>query len=110
MTVFQQKIKALESILQVCSHNNCKLLYATVVGSHAYGNATPDSDLDVRFVFLAPENHYLGFGSKDHISIGGEDVSGYEIKKWILLLTDNNPTTLEMLFMEPESKNTSFSL
>lgn len=90
-------------LMSECAKRNLTLLYATVVGSVAYGNATKDSDLDIRFVFAAQSEHYLGFGGSDSLNVENNDIFGYELKKWCQLLLTNNPTVLEMLFMEPES-------
>lgn len=97
------KYNLLSKVQEKCQENNLELLYCTIVGSHAYGNDTEDSDADIRFVFAAPENFYLGFGGKDTLTIDTEDTFGYELRKWILLLAENNPTVLEMLFMENDS-------
>lgn len=93
------KIIILNKVHKECQKNNCKLLYAIITGSHAYGMANELSDIDCRFVFLSPEEHYLGFGGIDSMPIDGQDIFGYEFRKWILLAYKNNPSVLEMLFM-----------
>ncbi|HNC56721.1 MAG TPA: nucleotidyltransferase domain-containing protein [Leptospiraceae bacterium] len=103
MNLEEKKQEVLRDVQERCASLNYTLLYATVVGSHAYGNSTPESDVDVRFVFAAPEAHYLGFGGKDSLTIETEDVFGYEFVKWSKLLLENNPTVMEMLFMDVES-------
>lgn len=98
-----QKLKAISEVLAACNKESVTLLYATVVGSVAYGNATSNSDLDIRFVFASTPERYLGFGGIDSLTVKTEDIFGYELGKWIQLLLSNNPTVMEMLFMESES-------
>ena len=98
----QQKSEMLKTIQTQCAENDYKLLYAAITGSHSYGMATENSDIDARFVFAAKDSFYLGFTGKDSFSINGEDVSGYEFKKFIWLAYKNNPSVLEMLFIPDE--------
>lgn len=91
------------SVAEACKNKECELLYALVSGSHCYGIATENSDIDIRFVFAGSEKHYLGFSNIDHITIGSEDIFGYELKKYAKLAAAGNPSVLETLFVD--SKN-----
>lgn len=97
----------LDLVKEECNKKSYTLLYATLAGSHAYGNSTPESDVDIRFVFAAPIEKYFGFAAKskehDSLAIDGNDVFGYQVSSWVQLLLSNNPTVLEMLFMEDAS-------
>ena len=79
-----------------------KLLFCVVTGSKAYGLANAGSDTDIRFVYSNPLNYYLGFDSsyKDSMPIGGNDVFGYELKKFVRLCASSNPSALEVLFSD----------
>ena len=51
--VIQSKLHEIEK------KQNVKILYAVESGSRAWGFASPDSDYDVRFVYVRPMEHYL---------------------------------------------------
>ncbi len=74
------------------------LLFECVTGSRAYGTETPDSDTDLRGVFVAPRAAFFGFGVPDQVSDAKNDETYYEISRFIGLLAANNPSLLEMLF------------
>lgn len=85
MLSFEEKLKALELVVQASKKNGYTLLYATIVGSLAYGNATNNSDIDVRFVFAGKPELYLGFGGKDSLTVGTEDTFGSVLDNLIYL-------------------------
>ncbi len=66
-------------------------------GSHAYGLATPGSDLDERGVFLAPRDRFLAGDAPAQLSDPTNDVVYYELGRFLELLGKANPTALEML-------------
>jgi len=86
------------------------------VGSHAYGTNTPQSDIDIKGVCIAPLEYYLGFkefqqkdggwvdtndppSGKFPILEGIKDCCIYDLKKFLQLAANNNPTLLEMLWL-----------
>lgn len=86
-------------------------------GSHAYGTNTPYSDVDVRGIFVANEDHYFGLhkieqkdgGWLDESDTGiGEipilgttkDTCLYELSKYIRLASNCNPNILEMVWQD----------
>lgn len=71
--------------------------YLLISGSHLYGTANESSDVDFRGVFVADIDDRLGFSYKEDIDFG-EDGKLYEVKKFMKLLTDNNPNILEWIF------------
>lgn len=83
-----------------------QLLYATIVGSHAFGYALPTSDLDVRGVHLLSLHHILGLDAQMHETIEvREQEAGvtiefatHDLKKVISLLLKGNGNVLESLF------------
>lgn len=81
--------------------NQVKILYAVESGSRARGFASPDSDYDVRYVFIRPIKDYLRIDPlPDHIDgplDEVQDYSGWDIKKALGLLGKSNPSLLEWL-------------
>jgi predicted nucleotidyltransferase len=78
------------------------IVFETVSGSKAYGTDTPESDTDIRGVFVQPLEDVLKYGRVEQVSDETNDVTYYEIGRFIKLLSDNNPNVLELIAM-PES-------
>jgi hypothetical protein len=74
------------------------ILYECITGSKAYGLASPQSDTDIKGVFITPEDRYYGFAYEDQINNETNDISYFEIGKFLNLLCKSNPTVLEMLY------------
>lgn len=78
-----------------------QVLFACESGSRGWGFASPDSDYDVRFVYVHRRDWYLtGVPGRDVIElpISGElDISGWELRKALALLANSNPVLLEWL-------------
>jgi len=71
-----------------------------VVGSRAYGLATPESDIDIKGVFVAPTREILGiYPVKDCYTTTEPDTQYLEVSKFISLALKCNPTILEMLYL-----------
>ncbi|MBJ6118097.1 nucleotidyltransferase domain-containing protein [Pontibacter sp. BT310] len=75
------------------------LLLECISGSRAYGLSTPTSDTDIRGVFVLPEEDYFGLNYVEQISNESNDVVYYELKRFVELLSKNNPNMLELLAM-----------
>ena len=88
---FKNKMKSIES------EYGCKILLAFVRGSHMYGTSTDKSDVDITFVYQQPTSDILRGDYKEQITVGGNDIVGYEIQRFITLLGQNNPNILEAL-------------
>jgi predicted nucleotidyltransferase len=90
-----QNLAALEQQHQV------KVLFACESGSRGWGFASPDSDYDVRFIYVNRLPWYLTVEpGRDVIEqpISGElDISGWDLRKALQLLRQSNPTLLEWL-------------
>ena len=91
-----------------------KEILKVLVGSHAHGLATEESDIDYRGVFVVPTVDLLkiGHGAPKHNSWtegDKEDDTSYEVAHFLHLATKSNPSILEvftapMITMEPEGK------
>lgn len=78
-----------------------KTILRGIVGSHAYGLNTPDSDIDMRGCFVLPTSTILGLHSyKDTIDSVDPDFCMYEVAKFCRLALANNPNVLEVFFLE----------
>ena len=80
---------------------NIKILHAVESGSRAWGFASPDSDYDVRFIYVRPENYYLRLDkTRDVIECelnDTYDINGWDISKTLRLLHNSNPTIFEWI-------------
>ncbi|MBL8602645.1 MAG: nucleotidyltransferase domain-containing protein [Myxococcales bacterium] len=80
-----------------------RTLFLTRHGSHAYGLATAESDVDVRGFAVPPKAYYLGFHQRFEQAEQAEpDTVVYELRKFVRLAADANPSVLELLFTAPE--------
>lgn len=80
------------------------LLLQGVVGSHAYGLATPESDVDRLGVYAAPTRLFHGLrppvgkqGTEQ--THGADDITLHEAGKFALLALQCNPTVTELLWL-----------
>ena len=80
---------------------NVRVLYACESGSRGWGFASPDSDYDVRFLYVHRPEWYLRVESqRDVIELPIDDeldVCGWEWRKALGLLKGANPTLIEWL-------------
>ena len=80
-----------------------KILYACESGSRAWGFASPDSDYDVRFVYVRPWEWYLSFDVErrrdviEYPIVDEIDCSGWDLRKALYLFTRTNGALLEWL-------------
>lgn len=79
------------------------LLLECISGSRAYGTETPDSDTDLRGIFILPRRLFLGSVYTPQVSDDKNDETYYEIGRYIELLSRSNPTVMELLFVSPDS-------
>ena len=92
----------LKTIKNIEQENNVKILYACESGSRAWGFASPDSDYDVRFIYIRPLDQYLTVfdDQRDVIELPIDDlldVNGWDFKKSLNLLHKNNFALFEWL-------------
>ena len=78
-----------------------RILYAIESGSRAWGFASPDSDYDVRFIYVRPQEEYLRLDHTDDV-IEYEvnevmDIVGWDITKVLQLFHKSNPSLFEWL-------------
>ena len=68
-----------------------------VVGSQAFGLATETSDVDTRGVFVLPIEDRLSYHAIDQVADEKNNHVYWELKKFLQLLRDGNPSALELL-------------
>ncbi len=78
------------------------ILLECLSGSRAYGLDTPNSDTDIKGVFLLPKEMFFGLTYIPQISNESNDIVFYELGRFMELLSVNNPNILELL-NSPES-------
>lgn len=90
-----QKLGSIET------EHHIKIPLAVESGSRAWGFASPDSDYDCRFVYVHPQDYYLSiYERKDTIDYMPDaifDLSGWDLKKFIVHLVKSNAVMLEWL-------------
>lgn len=89
------KEKLLKLIKESCP--GAKPLYLVIRGSHAYGTNIETSDIDFAGVFIQGLEDILGNKYKKQINDKSNDIVIYEIRRFLELLSSNNPTVLELL-------------
>ena len=89
----------LNKLKDIEEKENVKIIMAVESGSRAWGFASPDSDYDVRFVYVRTLQDYLRLEkSKDIIEWQLDDVldiNGWDLKKALQLMYDSNPSIFE---------------
>ncbi len=68
-----------------------------MVGSRSYGTNLPESDIDYKGVFILPFENFLSGNYIEQVSDETNDVTYYEIGRFLQLLKTNNPTILELV-------------
>ena len=88
-----------EKLREIEQREECRILLAVESGSRAWGFASPDSDYDVRFIYVRSEKAYLRLDrTRDviEVPINDElDINGWDIDKTLRLLHKSNPTVFE---------------
>ncbi len=74
------------------------IVFECLSGSHAYGLQTEHSDIDIKGVYILPEDQFLGLGYTEQVSDEKNDTVYYELRRFMELLSKNNPNILELLY------------
>lgn len=103
-------------LTQLEQKKDIKILFACETGSRAWGFPSPDSDYDVRFLYMHKRDWYLSLSQhKDTIEyMDGElDITGWDFRKSLLLLKKSNVPLIErfqspITYFEEEGFKTEF--
>ena len=93
--IILEKLKTIEHQFDV------RILYACESGSRAWGFAAPESDYDVRFVYVHKADYYLSIDDqRDVIEVPINnllDINGWELRKALRLFRKSNAPLFEWL-------------
>ncbi len=79
------------------------IIYECISGSRAYGTSRPDSDEDMRGIFILPRNFELTINIPiEHIADSRGDTVYYSLKRFMVLAFNANPNIIELLYMPDE--------
>ena len=96
-TIVEQIIPA--KLKEIEQRENVRILHCIESGSRAWGFASPDSDYDVRFLYVRPVEYYLRLDkTRDVIEWQLDDtldINGWDLQKALRLLHTSNPTLFE---------------
>jgi predicted nucleotidyltransferase len=97
----EMRARVLDVLARIEREHDVRVLFACESGSRGWGFASPDSDYDVRFIYVNRLSWYLTVEpGRDVIELPIDselDVGGWELRKTLQLLRDSNPTLLEWL-------------
>jgi predicted nucleotidyltransferase len=85
-------------LTEIEAKKKIKILYACETGSRAWGFPSPDSDFDIRFMYMHERDWYLSLGvKKDTVEImdGDLDITGWDLRKSLTLLKKSNAPLIE---------------
>ena len=105
------KEKITNILKSIEKEHNISILFAIENGSRAWGMDSKDSDYDIRFVFYRPLKEYVSIDKTDDVltlafdenfephKVQGSllDMCGFDIFKYLKLLSSSNPTAIEWL-------------
>lgn len=90
-----------EELFKLERKHHIKILYAVESGSRGWGFASKDSDYDVRFIYIRPQESYLSIeDQKDYIELPINDlldINGWDMRKALKLFRKSNASVLEWL-------------
>lgn len=88
-----------QKLAEIEEKENIRILHCVESGSRAWGSASPDSDFDVRFIYVRNIPDYLRLDTvRDVIEWQLDetlDINGWDLQKALRLLHKSNPTIFE---------------
>ena len=91
-------VEIVEIVKDTCLTHGVKPLFAFKTGSKVYGTNNEKSDTDVTFVFYRNPIEYFSISSvKDEIKLPGVDIKGWDIRKFLSIISKGGWNTFEML-------------
>lgn len=104
----EKRRAVLDALACIESEHDVRIVFACESGSRGWGFSSPDSDYDARFIYMHRKSWYLtvnercgpGQAQRDVIELPIDDeldVSGWDLRKALRLLSKSNPTLSEWL-------------
>ncbi len=78
------------------------IVFESISGSRSYGLHTPESDTDIKGVFIMPKEEYYGWNYIPQVNNPTNDLSYYELGRFLQFLSVNNPNIIELLSSPPD--------
>ena len=101
-----------QKLAEIEKAENIKILHAVESGSRAWGFPSPDSDYDVRFIYVRNPEFYLKLEkTRDVIELPINDmldINGWDLNKTLRLLHSSNPTLFEWMSSPVVYRQTEF--
>ncbi|MCM3728746.1 nucleotidyltransferase domain-containing protein [Neobacillus cucumis] len=95
------KEKIIEELKRIEQEFEVKICFAVEAGSRAWGTSSPESDYDVRFIYVHKTDWYLSINQKRDVielPINDQlDLNGWDLRKALLLFKKSNPSLMEWL-------------
>lgn len=95
------RAQIMEALRNIELTHDVTVLFACESGSRGWGFASPDSDYDVRFIYVNRLPWYLTVAPRRdviEVPISGDlDINGWDLRKALGLMRESNPTLLEWL-------------
>lgn len=103
----------IQKLNEIERQENIQILHAVESGSRAWGFPSPDSDYDVRFIYVRNPEFYLKLEkTRDVIELPINDmldINGWDIQKTLRLLHSSNPTLFEWMNSPVIYRQTEFA-
>lgn len=104
MIVESIKTEIINRLHKAEKEHNVTILLAIESGSRAWGFASPNSDYDVRFIYVHNRDWYLSVDLEERRDVieypivDDIDLSGWDLRKALNLFRQSNPSLVEWLF------------
>jgi len=102
----------IEKLVEIERTESITILHAVESGSRAWGFPSPDSDYDVRFIYVRNPEFYLKLEkTRDVMELPINDmldINGWDLNKTLRLLHSSNPTLFEWMSSPVVYKQTDF--
>jgi len=99
----ETRIEIMRRLAAVEEKEGVRILLAIESGSRAWGFASPNSDFDVRFIYVRPQEWYLAVDLEDRRDVieypivDDIDLNGWDVRKALQLFWRSNPAVIEWI-------------